>query len=1447
MTVKVPSARAFLRSPNRERLAHIALLLGTTMLVSHPAQAQAGCTTEATVQTCSGDQSGGVTAAAPTETLVVGELTAGIAPGAGTVGILYETDTGATLLGDTGGFAVTATGADGIRVGSTGGDVYIDHSGDVDAGGGRGIFAFADNGAAVIEGSGDVTSSLDAISANPRAGAAVVNWSGDITSTEGQGIALLADNGGASAEGDGAITAAQDAVTIDARGDGGNSSFKWDGDITSTAGRGVTVSADNGGSSVEGAGSITAELDAVTVSSNGSGTDASFNWTGDIRSTSGTAVIVESTDGGASVNGGGAVSGGVSGFTIDARGSGENANLSWDGVITAGEGHGISVYSANGGADAAGEGAISAGGFGVLIETDANGRDASLDWTGDITSTESFGARVETADGAATVKGSGTIAAAFDGLFAASIGGNAQVIWDGGVTATAGYGLAATSNSGGATVSGTGAVSAGLDAITATTDAGSTATVSWTGDVSSAEGSGILVSSASGASSVSGSGVVTAAIDGINVSNTSTQAASLSWNGDITGGSGEGVQLYSAGGAVTASGKGAVSGGAEAFHLETDGDQTAALGWTGDITSTGSNGVHITSALGAVSSQTKGALDAAGGGIYALSGSGDSGRNVTVSHEGSLVAGGVGVEAGSPVAPVDVKVTGDMQTGSYGIYTESRGDASVSVQQIGSLTAGNGGVFAYSSNGAVSAKQAGELFAYGTGITAANEGGNTVFVEKIGNLEAVGDGITAGSAQGNVAVRMTGGDITAGASGIVAGNEGDTTVSVEMTGNVTAVKDGVMASSANGGVYAEVVGTVVAGGTGVSAVNDGDGEVGVSQTGDVFAGGDGLVAGSATGNATVTLSSGVVTAKTNGIRLFGFGNLSANVEAGTSVTGGAGAAGLFLDGGLVNTVTNRGVIGNSGGFDEYAILSEANDTLVENFGTISGNILLGPWANDFNNYEGGLVETGSVLNVGASNTVTNAGTIAPGGDGAVATTTLTGNLETTATSRLAFDVDMAAGTADRIAVSGTAAVTGDLVLSFTTVSATPLSYEFITAGEGVSVQSLDLYHNAFFTSTVETAMDGGSVRLNLSGLDLAPEGVDTRGSRIGNYFNRAFAAGGEGVGGFGALIVNAGSVEGAEPIYDTLRPSVWLDAFTATYLQSYSFADGMMSCPVASGLAAPIREGSCEWTRFDYTGISRDSSGAGKAETDAFAMSIGRQRAIGEGDWRVGAALGVSFNDTRNGNGDSADSNRLHAGVSVKYAPGPFQLAAALTGSWGDVSSTRQVDLAGEIQSLTGETMVGTYNLKLRGAYQLGSDSLYLMPQLDLNSTYVTSKGFSENGGSAALDIGGMDETIFSLNTAVEIGANRRYEDGGVLRAFAKIGATFYSESGVDLTSTLASDQTGVDGFSLGAGGDDQVWNLAAGITTHKLSGWSTEARVNMTLGGATNDQQASIKVRKTF
>ncbi|MCY2953769.1 MAG: dockerin type I repeat-containing protein [Planctomycetota bacterium] len=122
----------------------------------------------------------------------------------------------------------------------------------------------------------------------------------------------------------------------------------------------------------------------------------------------------------------------------------------------------------------------------------------------------------------------------------------------------------------------------------------------------------------------------------------------------------------------------------------------------------------------------------------------------------------------------------------------------------------------------------------------------------------------------------------------------------------------------------------------------------------------------------------------------GRGDILIQLIEGSTVVGGTGAgAGVFIDGGANNKLASAGSVSAASG---VAIVATAGNNVVDNTGTITGDVILGAGANSFNNQAGATFNAGSRIELGHRQTLTNAGTLSPGGPGAIATSTLVGDL-----------------------------------------------------------------------------------------------------------------------------------------------------------------------------------------------------------------------------------------------------------------------------------------------------------------------------------------------------------------------------------------------------------------------------------------------------------------------
>lgn len=165
----------------------------------------------------------------------------------------------------------------------------------------------------------------------------------------------------------------------------------------------------------------------------------------------------------------------------------------------------------------------------------------------------------------------------------------------------------------------------------------------------------------------------------------------------------------------------------------------------------------------------------------------------------------------------------------------------------------------------------------------------------------------------------------------------------------------------------------------------------------------------------------------------GKGQLTINVQAGSTVSGGTGnAAGIRLVDGAANSIVNAGLVLVTAvqGAQGVAIrVDRASSsavgtvqTTVTNTGAIIGQVLAAPHATiAVDNQQGGTVVTGPVMVLGAGGTVTNRGMLEVGGR-RIARTAMQGTLVQTQAGRLVVDLAPVTrsrtGSADSLAVDG---------------------------------------------------------------------------------------------------------------------------------------------------------------------------------------------------------------------------------------------------------------------------------------------------------------------------------------------------------------------------------------------------------------------------------------------
>lgn len=476
---------------------------------------------------------------------------------------------------------------------------------------------------------------------------------------------------------------------------------------------------------------------------------------------------------------------------------------------------------------------------------------------------------------------------------------------------------------------------------------------------------------------------------------------------------------------------------------------------------------------------------------------------------------------------------------------------------------------------------------------------------------------------------------------------------------------------------------------------------------------------------------------------------------------------------------------------------------------MSGNVLLGAGANEFNNMDGGLFNSGAMVDLNGG-TLTNHGTLSPGGAGTILTTALTGNF---AQPGSVFEVNINGGLADRLDVSGSADLDGEVEPLFTLASlGSATQWTILTSGtpivdNGISAVSTPVvqFDLIFPTSTqMDLVLD----------LDFAVDGLNRNETAIAENLNAIFNAGN-----FAALdtMLTALSVLPTEAAVanalDQLSPEIYLDTEIATLFSAANFASSLMTCPVRDGAAAFIKEGECVWARLSGRDFDQDQTFQTLGfDERSFEVAGGVQGALGD-VWRIGfaGAYEESFLDTSTF--ASSDADRIHGGAVLKYNPGKLLLAGAVSGGWGWYDTERPINFPGFSALAQSDQEISYVNGRFRAAYQLGSGKWYAKPMVDLDATQISLDGVSETGaGAVGLNVRGTDETVLSATPALELGAQFGNPNGTLVRPYVRGGATFYDDPDFVLLASFEGVPGGVGPFRIATATDDVLANVGAGV-----------------------------------
>ena len=539
---------------------------------------QAACVGAGTTLTCTGAitgtaapgvVNGGITVpTTPTNYIVlnVNNLTNTIAPNSGVDGInmVKTTSTGITI-NSVATISATGAGGDGMIAYSRGGTVNVSQTGDVTSALGLGVYARSNTGTGVVSVTtvGNINSRTTAIVSQSSGGNVSVDSTGTVTSATAIGIyGITAGSATNTVKSNGAVTGAT--FGIFAQAATGAVAVTSTGAVTSSSNRGIYGRATSGSVTITSTGDIrsatnssgapTGTLTNIGIHASNTGAGAvKVTSTGNItsfaqgilaRTTDGASVTVDSTGNITTTNTATSTTQGTSAAISAQNANGATAvTVTSKGDLTSSS---MGIYARAGATGAASitnnsgnaAGVVNARTYGLFAQS--AGGDATINTTGDVTSTTAMGIWAQTSGvGNVSVTNAGDVTGNTIGILARSTAGNGSVTvantGDISNSATAGTLGVYARNSGTGTVKVTndGDVTTRTTGIYARSSGGGKAQIYNTGDITSTTLTGLFAQSTSGDVTIKNAGTINAFASGM-YANATTGVIAIESTGDVS-------------------------------------------------------------------------------------------------------------------------------------------------------------------------------------------------------------------------------------------------------------------------------------------------------------------------------------------------------------------------------------------------------------------------------------------------------------------------------------------------------------------------------------------------------------------------------------------------------------------------------------------------------------------------------------------------------------------------------------------------------------------------------------------------------------------------------------------------------------------------------------------------------------------------------------------------
>lgn len=537
--------------------------------------------------------------------------------------------------------------------------------------------------------------------------------------------------------------------------------------------------------------------------------------------------------------------------------------------------------------------------------------------------------------------------------------------------------------------------------------------------------------------------------------------------------------------------------------------------------------------------------------------------------------------------------------------------------------------------------------------------------------------------------------------------------------------------------------------------------------------------------------------------------LSSDLSGGRLTVGSGTFGGVIADGGAQPgelVVAGPGVFTLSGANTFTGPTSVAGGIVNLDGGSLAGSIDVASGA--------------ALIGTGKTGSATIAGAVSPGDDG-LGILTVGGTLKMKASA--AYEVDLQSGGADRIAVSGTAALDGKIDVYATRADFGEIGqrYAIVTASGGRTgtFESVTWEGNPnllFLDAALSYDATAAYVSLERNGVAFTSvaatpnaaataRALDTLGFGNGAWdalvelssatdANTAFnALSGEAYAATRGVLIER-SADVRDTLIERLRSQTGAPTgagaalSTGGLVASYAStgkAPSAASAAITKALAPTPEPAYSLWSQgYGNFGRAWSDGNVATASQSTGGFLIGADAHLGS-DWRVGVAGGYSATSiTVDDRASSADSDNYTAALYAGGHLGAFALRFGGAYTWNDVSTSRGVSFPGFAEVLKSGSDLGTAQVFADLGYDIAVGAFAFEPYAAVAYVNLSGGDFHETWGAAALTGFSSDTdttfTTLGLRASTEVAAG-----GATWRALVGLGWR-HAFGDVDPTASLA-------------------------------------------------------------